>query len=1307
MSALGSLIVKLALEHAEYTQGLDKSSQQALKYGQSIQRSVDQAEAKVSQHFSNTIRGAAAATAAYLGVSSAVDAFNNSVNDLAALDDLAQKTGGTVENLSRMQKVAVQFGQDFSAIDPLLIKFAKNLNGVDDESSKAAMALQALGISQDFVRKNDPSAVFIEVTKRLQNYADGAQKVDLVTDLMGKSAADSLPYFNDLAENVDKFTGVSAEAASKAATFQDNLGKLKVGTQELIQTFTIGLLPKLTEIIDKLNDLGNSKGIQSALVLYGTSSEDYAAKLAETESKLQNLIKTRDELSKPTAANKINDFLFGDVLDLNNQIKVAQDVIATLKPLVSAKDKLDTASPYVTPNSDKPQLNYVSAEISAQRQAAAQKLAASYNTLIGKSGDYITAMQYEASTDEKVTAGQKQIADLQTFLIQNYASLSANQRAKIEADIRGIATEDALAIVQQNRYDRIARMAEVDREALELQKTHTEGLSAARAAYEGLVTSEEDQIKSIQDQIDVLTLGREAANNMKSARLLEAAAAFEQNAAYAEQNGVSEENIKSMRDRAQALRDLAAARDTLVSKQVEFDYLTKIKNFAESTWDSIGDGLTNALFRGFEDGKSFADNFFDTLKNTAKTTVLKFTTEFIMGPLKSVITSAVFAASGTANAGGLLSGVAGPDSMGGSSSNSLGSLVSLGKNLYSAFTTGMDGLNSAFVGKIGDLGTFLVDKGFNNLGGMIGQYSSQIANVLPYSAAILKLAQGDMKGAAITGITTAIGSMWGPAGGAIGAAVGSLLSNAFGSRKKNPRIGAATYGVYEDGEYTSAGADKGGSKKMVQAYVEPLANLSEQFATQLGSFLDSMGVASRITTRAEFATKNKKGTIASLIGTVNGVSFGNGSESYSKDPSQAWSDFVSNALGKTLVQAIQASQLTDGIKSLFNAISDKTQVVNMMNATVSLNTAQAQLSDRFGLTVDAAAKVAKASDLTGDSLVEFVNKLSSTALSFKSTGNVLVEAVEQMRDRINDIIGDVAYPITLDQFDQYLKNIDTTTSEGIKKFQELFDLRDTFTQLTTSINSIKDSAKNAIYDLLPDDQKLQRQAQDIQDLFAKYSLSVPTSAEELVALYDSLDLATASGLDLAAAMPSLVEAFKQMQGSGNELVTKYKGYAEELKAFGQSLLSGANAALSPESQYSSAKAEYERISALAASGNADALSSFTTVAQQFLDASKDYFSTSSGYFADLENVKQATGTAELSALAKSDVLSVTGMTSAVAAGTAQANTALVTELRAQNDHLAALVALQQAANQTMIKKLDAIEEASKDAASAAQLQASA
>ena len=43
MSALGSLVVKLALEHAEYTQGLDRSSQAALKFAKGAQEKCDRA----------------------------------------------------------------------------------------------------------------------------------------------------------------------------------------------------------------------------------------------------------------------------------------------------------------------------------------------------------------------------------------------------------------------------------------------------------------------------------------------------------------------------------------------------------------------------------------------------------------------------------------------------------------------------------------------------------------------------------------------------------------------------------------------------------------------------------------------------------------------------------------------------------------------------------------------------------------------------------------------------------------------------------------------------------------------------------------------------------------------------------------------------------------------------------------------------------------------------------------------------------------------------------------------------------------
>lgn len=122
MSALGSLVVKLSLEYAEYTQGLDKSSQAALMHAKNVQRNFDSAEKSAKQYFSRIATGAVAAVAAYAGINAAIDRLSNSINTLAKLDDMAQKTGSSVENLSRIQKTVAAFGGDFGAVDNAIAK---------------------------------------------------------------------------------------------------------------------------------------------------------------------------------------------------------------------------------------------------------------------------------------------------------------------------------------------------------------------------------------------------------------------------------------------------------------------------------------------------------------------------------------------------------------------------------------------------------------------------------------------------------------------------------------------------------------------------------------------------------------------------------------------------------------------------------------------------------------------------------------------------------------------------------------------------------------------------------------------------------------------------------------------------------------------------------------------------------------------------------------------------------------------------------------------------------------------------------
>jgi hypothetical protein len=185
--------------------------------------------------------------------------------------------------------------------------------------------------------------------------------------------------------------------------------------------------------------------------------------------------------------------------------------------------------------------------------------------------------------------------------------------------------------------------------------------------------------------------------------------------------------------------------------------------------DDLARGLTDSIFRGFEGGKSFARNFWDSMKNMAKTTILQPVVKFLVSPVTSAIGGAL---------GAILPGSAGASShvmgggIGGGIGQGLGGLGNLG-SLFSG-----DGL-SALAG--------IPNAMFQNAGVSMGsQFIADIGNFgfgAPVMGGVMNLLAGNVKGAVGSAALGTLGTMFGgPIGGAIGSAVGSL----FGGSKKTP-----------------------------------------------------------------------------------------------------------------------------------------------------------------------------------------------------------------------------------------------------------------------------------------------------------------------------------------------------------------------------------------------------------------------------------------------------------------------------------------------------------------------------------------
>jgi len=259
MADLGRLVVNLEANIARFTADMSRASDATEKAMARMNAAADKVK---------TVLG-------FIGAAVTFDALvgevNRAVDGLARLDDMIQKTGDSADILAKLGKVAAFTGTDVGTVDAAIVKLGKNMTTADDKGSKFAKAMKAIGLSTDEILKLKPAEAFVRISNQLQEYEDDGNKAALVTDAISKSAADLLPFMNDVAESLNDFAGESAEAAAAAATYQDDLGRMKVKYDELVTSIVKDALPAMTDFTG-----GISEGIKESKALTGIAIDSWA-----------------------------------------------------------------------------------------------------------------------------------------------------------------------------------------------------------------------------------------------------------------------------------------------------------------------------------------------------------------------------------------------------------------------------------------------------------------------------------------------------------------------------------------------------------------------------------------------------------------------------------------------------------------------------------------------------------------------------------------------------------------------------------------------------------------------------------------------------------------------------------------------------------------------------------------------------------------------------------------------------------------------------------------------------------------------
>lgn len=242
-ASLGSLVVSLGLDAAEYTTGLNKAEYNAKK----MAREIDKGIVAAGKAF--------AASSVIIGV--AVAGMVTKFIDAAdTLNDLRTITGLTGNQLLVLQGAAVRSGVEMGAVGDVVGKLTKRLQAARTGTGDAADAFRAMGIDvEDGEGKlKSIDTILREVGVKFKGYEDGTDKIALAVAALGKGGDRLIPLVEAIEETDERFKRlgitIDEDTITAADKFKDTMEDVKSVNSVLAGQLAQYLLPHLQQVAE-------------------------------------------------------------------------------------------------------------------------------------------------------------------------------------------------------------------------------------------------------------------------------------------------------------------------------------------------------------------------------------------------------------------------------------------------------------------------------------------------------------------------------------------------------------------------------------------------------------------------------------------------------------------------------------------------------------------------------------------------------------------------------------------------------------------------------------------------------------------------------------------------------------------------------------------------------------------------------------------------------------------------------------------------------------------------------------------------
>jgi hypothetical protein len=806
--------------------------------------------------------------------------------------------------------------------------------------------------------------------------------------------------------------------------------------------------------------------------------------------------------------------------------------------------------------------------------------AAAAQTAMVAKGDFAGALSVDWRKDLSDLAGQEQFSDVLARKLANIGT----EAPKAAEGTRSLAGA--------------------------LNSLAKEGVKALQAALNPLET----QAQNLEREVANYGLAESAIQGTIIARMEAARAMAAENGAWPEHLNYLNQEI--------------AARKRIASASSQKDFLDTNKKAAEQSakeWEKFSDdinrALTDALMRGFEDGKSFGQNFVDSLKNSLKTAALKIVVNYVMNSSGSLVASAANAVLGTSFNASSSSGANGSNLLG--TASNLNSAYNLYNGNYLAAAQGAYSYGSTALGYT--YGT----------------------NALSQQSLMLASQDAGVSAAASSGSSTA---------GLSASSVGWVAAIVMGMYMSSQAWKA---GTRWDGYYnaTSNPIEAGPSGPHHQRQDQVARTLfgdsfadSEFFAVMSGNAL-SQQVHNMV-----WGGAAKPTGISSVRGTFSEAAQGfNGQAGQEYRKAGGWFGSASNSvewqgIGNEFQRMMSGMYLSvrDTLLTAGELFEDNSLLDKIRNFTYTIN--EANTNNMQGSFAAWTEQVAQ----------------ELGAIMFPSVGG-LVKAGETMWSQVfarvlqeADAVGKV--------FDYMGKSLSGVF--GKNNADGILRASDHIVQLFGSIDALNESFTAYYSNFYTQSEQVGKAWAELNKRFSALGVSAPKTREEFRGLVDSLDLSTDAGQrafaglmslqgafasltpsidDVAAAAAALVKANRETQAqqiskalegkrnaqiktvqesisaaqasadAAQAMALSFGQIIESLSSYRNGLSGGDLSTLSPAAKYAEAKRLYETTTAQAGLGDLAAIGNLQTVADAFLQAAKET-GTSSSYARDLGGV---------------------------------------------------------------------------------------